>query len=197
MMEADKAPDLPKAEKLARALHNVLSGGRSFDRNLAAQCRDELRTLAARVDALIKERDEAREELSDMKLELAKLLVQTTLARGNETALAHAIKAERDQALARLGAVERETLGKAATVALNGNINVQGYQGLALEISNIPLNTDAAAALDRAIAKAVQDERDACADLVGRAAKSFPDNLAWCVEDLAKAILDRGEKPRV
>lgn len=39
--------DLTKAEKLARALHSVISGSRGFDVALAAQCRDELRRLDA------------------------------------------------------------------------------------------------------------------------------------------------------
>ena len=39
--------DLPKAESLARALNNVMSGGRGFTSALAAQSRDELRRLSA------------------------------------------------------------------------------------------------------------------------------------------------------
>lgn len=34
---------LSKAEKLARAMDGVMSGGRAFNRQLAAQIRDELR----------------------------------------------------------------------------------------------------------------------------------------------------------
>ena len=39
------AETLTKAEKLARALDNVMSGGRAIDLRLVAQCRDELRRL--------------------------------------------------------------------------------------------------------------------------------------------------------
>lgn len=37
------AATLCKAEKLARAMDGVMSGGRAFNRQLAAQIRDELR----------------------------------------------------------------------------------------------------------------------------------------------------------
>ena len=43
---------ISKAEKLARAVDNVRSGGRSFDRQLAAQISKELRAQAARIAEL-------------------------------------------------------------------------------------------------------------------------------------------------
>jgi len=44
--------DISKAEKLARAMDNVRSGGRSFNGGLAAQVSHELRALAAERDTL-------------------------------------------------------------------------------------------------------------------------------------------------
>lgn len=44
--------DNSKAEKLARAVDNVRSGGRSFNRGLAAQISAELRAQAARIEQL-------------------------------------------------------------------------------------------------------------------------------------------------
>ena len=37
--------EISKAEKLARAMENVMSGGRDFNMQLAAQIRNELRRL--------------------------------------------------------------------------------------------------------------------------------------------------------
>ena len=42
---------LPKAERLARALNDVMSGGRGFSSILAAQARDELRACMVRETA--------------------------------------------------------------------------------------------------------------------------------------------------
>ena len=57
MSAADKIAEapLPKAEKLARAMDGVMSGGRSFNRQLAAQIRNELRASQALADALAQE----------------------------------------------------------------------------------------------------------------------------------------------
>lgn len=45
MTEREKTAPISKAEKLSRAMENVMSGGREFNRQLAAQVRDELRRL--------------------------------------------------------------------------------------------------------------------------------------------------------
>lgn len=49
----DTAETLTKAEKLARAMDNVRSGGRAFDRQLAAQVSIELRAQRQEIDRLI------------------------------------------------------------------------------------------------------------------------------------------------
>ena len=48
----DTAKTLTKAEKLARAMDNVRSGNRIFDRQLAAQVSNELRAQAKEIDRL-------------------------------------------------------------------------------------------------------------------------------------------------
>lgn len=48
----DTAEKLTKAEKLARAMDNVRSGNRIFDRQLAAQVSNELRAQAREIDRL-------------------------------------------------------------------------------------------------------------------------------------------------
>lgn len=50
---------ITKGEKIARALHAVLSGGRSFNRQLAAQARDELRRMQQVIDALAEDASHA------------------------------------------------------------------------------------------------------------------------------------------
>jgi len=63
MTAADNTAEaLPKAEKLARAMENVMSGGRAFNRQLAAQARDELRASQAQADAQAQEIAKLRAE---------------------------------------------------------------------------------------------------------------------------------------
>lgn len=59
-MTREAIDTLTKAEKLSRAMDNVISGGRSFNKQLAAQIRTELRGLD-------KEKAEMQKALRDVE----------------------------------------------------------------------------------------------------------------------------------
>lgn len=178
----DKAPDLSPVEILnsdtvkdwleARG-HPIGSDAAPWPQD-AADIEEglitELNALAARVDALTKERDALSE---------------------NRDKLNHAYREGRmkgrEEALARLGAVQRETLDKA--------VDASGWTCIcAARIATIPLDPDAAAALERAL----QAEREACSQLAqDKQSGPYDDHgRGWndACEDIADSILARGQK---
>lgn len=266
----DKAPDLsPTAVE------------RSLDERYDTQMEVErdpygawmaIQSLAARVDALMRERTSMKKTHRASLDRLTKCLIAETeranaqrdearaewsrlLKRANEN-YARATKAEvavdaltkeRDSlsalreaeveilvadlndALARLGAVERETLdlrgliNAAQSIFLNCEVidgccccgdsmgahsdpmqcghspvdhgRYQADKWLERSEQIAPLNPEAAAALDRAIAKAVQEERRACAEVVKKHPMRFAGQIEPVIRDsLAVAILARGAK---
>ncbi|MBD9529021.1 hypothetical protein [Paracoccus sp. PAR01] len=179
----DKSPDLSPAaieRLLCEDDHKRGCQGREYacicdyDDRIAAT----LRALAARVEALTKERDEAGEREEDASDHHDRLISQ------------------RDTALARLGAVERETLDRAAVLIDASDVPVRYI--LSRSIRALPLTPDAAAALERA----VQAEREACADVARDRHKTWHaigpgclvDDDASACSDIAAAILARGKK---
>lgn len=122
------------------------------------------------VERLTKERD------------LSKKLLRSCI-QGNNVLRKKAQKAiaERDEARAMLaGAFEA-----AASVAW-----ADRESGLTVNTKIRALTPDdAQAALQSMLADAERDMRQRAAELVGQEARTFPDNVAWGVEDLAKAIL--------
>jgi len=75
--------DISKAEKLARAMDNVRSGGLSFNGGLAAQVSHELRGLAA-------ERDALRAQNIELQSALAETEAQAQTERDDATPLSEA-----------------------------------------------------------------------------------------------------------
>jgi hypothetical protein len=224
-MTDHKAPDLsPEAiEQLYRNLHGVehvlYDADLDGKEEIVSDAINTLRALAARVEALTKERDElryaeardvpddltapVRQAFTDRKVNgyfkhRAKALeaVGNRYSKGALVELVAYLMIERDAALARLGAVERETLEKAAELIDASDVPVRYI--LSQAIRALPPNPDAAAALERAL----QAEREACADVALDRHKTWHaigpgclvDDDASACSDIAAAILARGKK---
>jgi len=161
-----------------------------------AQTAATLRALAARVEALAKELSEQDYEYNRKTNDLierhAKQIEALTKERDeahHNPRLATASIDRLHDKLARLGAVERETLERAAGLIDASDVPVRYI--LSRDIRAIPLNPDAAAALERAL----QAERAACAAVAEDALLSWGlDADDAEIDQVRSAILARGKE---